>query len=117
MFYALDNASTKKTCYMFCLVWEVLDHKWLSTLDNLQSCSYLNKWTGFVAETVFDVNCLVLDEENVIFSAYNKDVFDFCKRHRINPIISELRHSYFWDGGISCCTQDLSRRGGLESYL
>jgi hypothetical protein len=79
--------------------------------------TYLNKWTGFVAETVFDVNCLVLDEENVIFSAYNKDVFDFCKRHRINPIICELRHSYFWDGGISCCTQDLQRRGGLETYL
>jgi hypothetical protein len=78
---------------------------------------YLNKWTGFVAETVFDVNCLVLDEENVIFSAYNKDVFDFCKKHKINPIISELRHSYFWDGGISCCTQDLRRRGGLETYL
>jgi hypothetical protein len=79
--------------------------------------TYLKKWTGFVAETVFDVNCLVLDEENVIFSAYNRDVFDFCKRHRINPIISELRHSYFWDGGISCCTQDLRRRGGLERYL
>ena len=79
--------------------------------------TYLTKWTGFVAETVFDVNCLVLDEENVIFSAYNKDVFDFCKRHKINPIISELRHSYFWDGGISCCTQDLRRRGGLETYL
>ena len=79
--------------------------------------TYLKKWTGFVAETVFDVNCLVLDEENVIFSAYNKNVFDFCKKHRINPIISELRHSYFWDGGISCCTQDLARRGGLETYL
>ena len=79
--------------------------------------TYLNKWTGFVAETVFDVNCLVLDEENVVFSAYNKEVFAFCERHRINPIISELRHSYFWDGGISCCTQDLRRRGGLETYL
>jgi glycine amidinotransferase/scyllo-inosamine-4-phosphate amidinotransferase 1 len=79
--------------------------------------TYLNKWTGFVAETVFDVNCLVLDEENVIFSAYNKQVFDFCHRHRINPIVCELRHSYFWDGGISCCTQDLIRRGGLETYL
>jgi len=79
--------------------------------------TYLNKWTGFVAETVFDVNCLVLDEENVIFSAYNRDVFDFCKKHRIDPIISELRHSYFWDGGVSCCTQDLTRKGGLESYL
>jgi len=79
--------------------------------------TYLAKWTGFVAETVFDVNCLVLDESNVIFSAYNKTVFDFCERHQINPIISELRHSYFWDGGISCCTQDIRRRGGLETYL
>jgi glycine amidinotransferase len=79
--------------------------------------TYLNRWTGFVAETVFDVNCLVLDESNVIFSAYNKPVFDFCRQHRINPIISELRHSYFWDGGISCCTQDLRRSGGLERYL
>jgi glycine amidinotransferase/scyllo-inosamine-4-phosphate amidinotransferase 1 len=79
--------------------------------------TYLNKWTGFVAETVFDVNCLVLDESHVIFSAYNRPVFDFCRRHGIEPIISELRHSYFWDGGISCCTQDLRRRGGLERYL
>jgi glycine amidinotransferase/scyllo-inosamine-4-phosphate amidinotransferase 1 len=79
--------------------------------------TYLTKWTGFVAETVFDVNCLVLDEQHVIFSAYNKEVFEFCHRHKIEPIISELRHSYFWDGGISCCTQDLCRRGGLETYL
>jgi len=79
--------------------------------------TYLSKWTGFVAETVFDVNCLVLDESTVIFSAYNRPVFDFCHRHGIEPVISELRHSYFWDGGISCCTQDLTRRGGLERYL
>jgi hypothetical protein len=79
--------------------------------------TYLTKWTGFVAETVFDVNCLVLDEQHVIFSAYNKEVFEFCHRHKIEPIISELRHNYFWDGGISCCTQDLRRRGGLETYL
>lgn len=79
--------------------------------------TYLTRWTGFVAETVFDVNCLVLDESHVIFSAYNKQVFDYCRKHRIEPIIAELRHSYFWDGGISCCTQDIRRRGGLETYL
>jgi hypothetical protein len=79
--------------------------------------TYLSKWTGFVAETVFDVNCLVLDEQHVIFSAYNREVFEYCQHHGIEPIISELRHSYFWDGGISCCTQDIRRRGGLETYL
>lgn len=79
--------------------------------------TYLRDWTGFVSETVFDVNCLVLDEQNVIFSAHNADVFRYCESHGINPIVSELRHSYFWDGGISCCTQDIRRRGGLETYL
>ena len=79
--------------------------------------TYLKKWVGFVSDTVFDVNCLVLDEENVVFSAYNKQVFDYCKKHKINPIISELRHSYFWDGGVSCCTQDIRRKGSLETYL
>jgi hypothetical protein len=79
--------------------------------------TYLHKWTGFVKETVFDVNCLVLDEHNVIFSAYNKQVWDFCKLHHIEPIISEMRHKYFFDSGISCCTQDIRRSGGLETYL
>lgn len=79
--------------------------------------TYLTKWTGFVQETVFDVNCLVLDESHVIFSSYNKQVFDFCRQHGIEPIICELRHKYFFDGGISCCTQDIRRRGPLETYL
>lgn len=79
--------------------------------------TYLTKWTGFVSETVFDVNCLVLDESHVIFSSYNKQVFDFCRQHKIEPIICELRHKYFFDGGISCCTQDIRRRGELETYF
>lgn len=79
--------------------------------------NYLSDWVGYISETVFDVNCLVLDENNVIFSAYNKQVFDYCEKHQINPIVCNLRHQYFWDGGISCCTQDIRRRGGLETYL
>jgi len=79
--------------------------------------TYLSKWTGEAAETVFDVNCLVLDEEHVVFSAYNKEVWEFCKKHNIEPIISEIRHKYFWDTGISCSTQDIRRKGGLEQYL
>ena len=30
---------------------------------------------GYSEETYFDVNCLVVDEENVIFSSYNKEIF------------------------------------------
>lgn len=79
--------------------------------------TYLTQWTGFVQETVFDVNCLVLDEHHVIFSSYNQQVFDFCRQHQIEPIICEQRHKYFFDSGISCCTQDIRRRGDLEDYF
>jgi len=96
--------------------WYVQGQKPTSEFTNFVD-TYLKEWVGYVSDTVFDVNCLVLDEENVIFSAYNKQVFDYCEKHRINPIISELRHSYFWDGGVSCCTQDIRRKGGLETYL
>ena len=79
--------------------------------------TYLTEWTGFVKETVFDVNCLVLDEQNVVFSSYNGPVFKFCESHGITPIICEQRHKYFFDSGISCATQDLKRKGELESYF
>lgn len=79
--------------------------------------TYLNTWLGSIHETVFDVNVLVIDESNVIFSHYNRDLFAFCERHGINCHVSELRHRYFWDGGIHCCTLDIRRRGGMETYL
>lgn len=103
--------------------YETMDGRWYlpgsKPTDNFAHFvdTYLKDWTGFVKETVFDVNCLVLDEQHVIFSGYNKNVFDFCERHSITPIICELRHKYFWDGGISCVTQDIRRRGDLETYL
>ena len=78
---------------------------------------YMTDWVGDISETVFDINCLVLDEEHVIFSNYNKEIFDFCKKHKIEPIICDFRHRYFFDSGISCVTQDIRRKGGCESYL
>jgi hypothetical protein len=103
--------------------YETMDGRWylpgVKPTENFAQFvdTYLKDWTGFVKETVFDVNCLVLDEQHVIFSGYNKAVFDLCESNGITPIICELRHKYFWDGGISCVTQDLRRRGGLETYL
>jgi glycine amidinotransferase len=79
--------------------------------------TYLNNWLGSIHETVFDVNVLVVDESNVIFSHYNRDLFAFCEKQGINCHVSELRHRYFWDGGIHCCTLDIRRTGGMESYL
>jgi hypothetical protein len=79
--------------------------------------TWLGHWTGYVEETVFDVNMLVIDPTNVIVFNYNKQVFDAFKRHNITPHIVKFRHRYFWDGGIHCVTTDLHREGTMQDYF
>lgn len=91
----------------------------LNNLDQFRSYvdQYLNHWIGEIHETVFDVNCLSIDTEHVVFACYNKDVFDYCERNGITPILCELRHRFFFDGGAHCCTLDIKREGGMEDYF
>ncbi len=79
--------------------------------------SWLSKWVGYVEETVFDVNMFSLSEECVLVNNYNKEVFEFLKKHKIEPIICPMRHRYFWDGGLHCFTLDLQRDGDREDYF
>jgi hypothetical protein len=79
--------------------------------------TWLKDWVGYVEETVFDVNMLSVDENTIICNNYNKEVFDFFKRHRVEPVVFNFRHRYFWDGGIHCITQDLYREGKMEDYI
>jgi hypothetical protein len=79
--------------------------------------SWLGNWVGYCEETVFEVNMLSINDECVIVNNYNKKVFDFLKKHKINPIISEQRHRWFWDGGVHCLTQDLYREGNQIDYF
>ena len=79
--------------------------------------TWLNDWVGYVEETVFDVNMLSLDQNNIICNTYNKEVFDYFKKHKVEPILFNFRHRYFWDGGVHCITQDLYREGTMEDYF
>ena len=79
--------------------------------------TWLTDWVGFVEETVFDVNMLSIDQNTIICNNYNKAVFDHFKKHRVEPVIFNFRHRYFWDGGIHCITQDLYREGTQEDYF
>jgi hypothetical protein len=79
--------------------------------------TWLTDWVGYVEETVFDVNMLSIDENTIICNNYNKEVFAHFKKHRVEPIIFNFRHRYFWDGGIHCITQDLYREGTMEDYF
>jgi len=79
--------------------------------------TWLNDWVGYVQESVFDVNVFMLDERNVCVSSYNKQAFDFFKKHKIEATIVPWRHRYFWDGGLHCITLDLNRKGEMEDYF
>ena len=78
---------------------------------------WLDHWVGYVEETVFDVNMLVIDQKNVLCNNYNKAVFDALDRHGMTPHIVNFRHRYFWDGGLHCITCDLHRPGEQQDYF
>jgi len=79
--------------------------------------TWLQDWVGYVEESVFDVNILSIDQNNVIVNGYNKSAFDAFEQHGITPHICPLRHRYFWDGGVHCVTLDLDRDGTLQDFF
>jgi hypothetical protein len=79
--------------------------------------TWLADWVGYAEETVFDVNILVIDQQNIIVSGYNKKAFDAFERHGITAHICPLRHRYFWDGGVHCVTLDLDREGTKQKFF
>ena len=79
--------------------------------------TYLKDWTGEMHESVFDVNCLIVNQENVIFGCYDAEVFKYCEQNGINPILCDLRHRFFFDGSVHCCTLDTLREGDCEDYF
>jgi len=79
--------------------------------------TWLSDWVGYVEETVFDVNMLIIDPKNVMVFNYNKTVFDALERYGITAHIVPFRHRYFWDGGIHCVTTDLNRVGTQQDFF
>jgi hypothetical protein len=79
--------------------------------------NWLGHWVGYVEETVFDVNMLVVDQKNVICNNYNQQVFDALERHGVTPHVVNFRHRYFWDGGLHCITSDVHREGTMQDYF
>jgi hypothetical protein len=95
---------------------------WIPGFENDQDVvnlveNWLTHWTGYVEETVFDVNMLIVDPKNVIVFNYNKQVFDAFDRYGITPHIVPFRHRYFWDGGVHCITTDLDRAGAMQDFF
>jgi hypothetical protein len=96
--------------------WWVPGHELNDDFTNFVE-KWMNHWVGYVEETVFDVNILVVDKKNVICNNYNQKVFDAFSRYGITPHVVNFRHRYFWDGGLHCITSDVHREGTLHDYF
>lgn len=66
-------------------------------------------WVGNYTETFFEVNCLVVDEHNVLLLGENEAVFKELERRGITAHSLPFRTRTFWDGGLHCITLDIRR--------
>ena len=79
---------------------------------------YLLGWTGVASESVFEVNSLMVNDHTMIACQDNESVRAWLKSHGVEMVVCPLRHRWFWDGGISCFTLAVGRKGpSLQKYI
>lgn len=78
---------------------------------------YMHPSVGACWETNFDVNCLSVNENTVIASGPAKELEDRLGEHKVDVVTCNMRHRFFWDGGLHCATSDLEREGECEDYF
>lgn len=78
--------------------------------------SFLPNWTGYCEETIFDLNCLIVDNRHVVVNSDNPELLKLLESKGITPIVCPLRNRFFWDGGWHCLTLDIRRKGNQQNY-
>ena len=79
----------------------------VKTAINLAKAAYLSKADSVKFQVYFAHEMLSPDHPR----------FEHFKKHKVEPVLFNFRHRYFWDGGIQCITQDLYREGKMEDYF
>ena len=74
-------------------------------------------WVGCYIETFFELNCLVIDPDNVIMLAENTVLADDLARRGITVHWVPFRTRSFWDGAMHCLTVDIRRDSEIVDYF
>jgi hypothetical protein len=74
---------------------------------------HLHRWIGYIEESQFHLNILMIDSNNAVVSNTNDAVAKKLEEHGITLHVVNFRHSLFFDGGIHCLTSDIKRKGEL----
>jgi len=79
--------------------------------------TYIQNWTGMIAETCIGVNILMVDKCNALCIHEDPAIFKIFDQHNITPHVISFRHYGFWDNGLHCLTNDLHRDGHINDYF
>ena len=74
-------------------------------------------WVGNYTETYFELNCLSIDENNVIMLAENEILANDLARRGITVHWVPFRTRSFWDGAMHCLTVDIRRQSTIEDFF
>ena len=74
-------------------------------------------WVGMYTETYFELNCLVIDTENVIMLSENSALEKELRQHGIKIHWVPFRARSFWDGAMHCLTVDIRRDSQIEDFF
>jgi hypothetical protein len=96
--------------------WWVPDMK-PSRAFNEHIIKHAQTWIGDYTETFFEVNCLVIDEKNVLVLGEHEAIFRKMEEYGITAHPIPFRTRTFWDGGMHCLTLDIRRQTKLEDFF
>jgi hypothetical protein len=87
--------------------------------DNDKFHEFIQRWfnTGYVYETMFNVNCLSIDPNTLVANYYDKELAVKLKKYGVELVEAPMKHRHFWDCGIHCATVDLVRDGEQQDYF
>jgi hypothetical protein len=74
-------------------------------------------WIGDYRETYFELNCLVINERNVIMLSKNEQLAEELSRRNITVHWVPFRARSFWDGAMHCLTVDIRRQSTIEDFF
>lgn len=89
----------------------------INQMFNDHVIKYAQDWIGNYTETYFELNCLVINESNVMMLGYNAALERTLNSHGITVHWVPFRARSFWDGGMHCLTVDIRRQSNIRDYF
>jgi N-dimethylarginine dimethylaminohydrolase len=89
--------------------WDVI------TFNEPEDIGYAFDWGR--ASVWISMNVLSIDEKTVIVEKNQKRLAELLSRRGFNVELARFRHGRTVGGGFHCCSLDVRRQGGLESYF